>query len=225
MQSKRFAVSVVLGLCLAMPALPACADDALPPGCAVSGTNIAQPGGKGDVTIICNSISEAFGNQLADVINRIALKRLDPQAVIIKLDEVGQLPEEGAARVIDENQRQRIIKSLLGKPPQTVAITAHPTVSDAADYALGVATALSQVGWGIEGQQIRRMAPKQLDVVTGAAIIVKSTDSPPPKAIQLRTALGAANIVVPFVSDPTMAPDAAMLWVGRRQDVNPDQPK
>jgi hypothetical protein len=225
MQSKRFAVSVVLGLCLVLAALPARADDPAPPGCAVTGTNIPQPGGKGDVTIICNSISEAFGNQLADIASRIAANRLDPQAVIIKLDEVGQLPEGGAARTVDDSQKQRIIKSLLGKPPQTVAITAHPIVPDAADYALGVASALSQVGWGIEGQQIRRMAPKLLDATIGTAIIVKSTDSPPPKAIQLRTALNAANIVVPFVSDPSMAPDAAMFWVGRRQDANPDQPK
>jgi hypothetical protein len=224
MQSKRLGVSVVLGLGLAVPALPARADDTPPPGCAVSSATMAA-NGKGDVVITCTGISEAFGNQLADIANRVALKRLDPQAVIIKLDEVGQLPDEGAARVVDETQKQRIIKSLLGKPPQTVAITAHPTVTDAADYALGIATALSQVGWTIEGQQIKRMAPKQLDVVTGTAIIVKNTDSPPPKAVQLRNALGAANIVVPLVSDPTMAPDAAMLWVGRRQDANPDQPK
>jgi hypothetical protein len=36
----------------------------------------------------------------------------------------------------------------------------------------------------------------------------------------------AANIAAPLAADPTMAPDAALLWIGRRPAFNPaEQPK
>jgi len=72
------------------------------------------------------------------------------------------------------------------------------------------------VGWQIEGNQIRRAAPKSLEGIAGVAIVVRSGDSLPPKALQLRNALTAANIGAQLVSDPGLPADGAMLWIGRR---------
>ncbi len=145
--------------------------------------------------------------------------------VLSKLSEVDRIPEEGVARTVDEAQRQRIIQSLAGKPPGQIAIVAHPVVTDSAEYARGMATTLLQVGWQIEGQQIRRAAPKQLDEVPGVAIVVRDRSAPPPQAVLLRSALAAGNITAGLVSDPGMAPAAALLWIGRRPELVPDQPK
>src|SRR5437016_2076563 len=105
----RFAV--LFALSLALPLAAAWADD--PPGCAVGSTNfLAQDKGeaKGDVTINCSGLTESFGNQLAEVLNRILRERLDPQTVLAKLSEVDRVPEEGVARTVSEDQRHVILQ-------------------------------------------------------------------------------------------------------------------
>lgn len=214
----------LIAVCAAVWTSPAPAQDP-PPSCAVSATNMG-PEGKGDVSIGCTNISEALGSQLADIVNRIAQNRLDPQVVIAKLEEVGRLPDQNGPRTIADDQRQNIVKSLAGKAPQQVAIIAHPSVADAVDYARGFATALLQVGWQIEGQQIRRAAPKPLDATPGVAIFVRNPAAPPAKATQLRAALLAGNIAAPLLADPAIPAEGALLWIGRRPDSTPaEQPK
>jgi len=217
---QRFALA--LGLAFAVSVLPAHADDQ-PVGCSVSGTNILQDTNKGEVSIDCTGLSEAFGRQFADILNRILQDRLDPQVVLMKLDEVDRLPEEGAARTVDDTQRQQILKYLNGKPAGQIAIIAHPQVDDAIELAKAVATPLLMVGWQIEGQQIRRAAPKALDPVQGIAVVVRDKNAAPQAARQLKAALASARITVPLVSDPEMRPDATVLWVGRRFDALPDE--
>jgi len=107
-----------------------------------------------------NTLSEAFGKQLTEILTRILKNRLDPQMVLAKLEEVDQVPPEGVARTVDENQRHLIIQSLIGKPVEQIAITAHLMVEDSAEYAKALATPLMMVGWQIEGNQVRRAAPK-----------------------------------------------------------------
>jgi hypothetical protein len=71
-------------------------------------------------------------------------------------------------------------------------------------------------GWQIEGHQIRRAAPKTLDPVSGLAVVVRDRDAPPQKAVRLRAALTAAHVNAPLVSDPSLAAEATVLWIGKR---------
>jgi len=212
MLMMRFVIA--LGLFWVVSASPARAEDAAA-GCTVTDVNMVTPD-QGTVAIGCSGLSEAFGRQFADILTRILKNRLDPQMVIAKLDEVDRVPEEGVARTVDDNQRQLIIQSLFGKPAGQIAITAHPVVVDSAEFATAIGTPLLQVGWQIEGQQIRRAAPKSLEPVPGLAIVVRDKGAAPPQALLLKAALSAAHITAALVADPSVAPEATLLWVGRR---------
>src|ERR1700704_3974289 len=209
---KRLVVALLFGL-LALP-VAARADE--PVGCALTSAPLmAQP--EGSVLIACmGGITEAFGGQLADVMTRILQSRLDLQAVMAKLDDVESIPDEGVARTVSDAQRHAILQALSGKQGEQIAITVHPLVDDSAEFGKAIATPLIMVGWQIEGNQIRRSAPKALEPITGLAIVVRSRDALPPKAQQLKTALSAARIGAQLVSDPALSADAAMLWIGRR---------
>src|SRR6266851_3464811 len=219
MPMMRFAIA--LGLFWVVSVSPAYAEDAA--GCTVTDVNMVTPD-QGTVTIGCSGLNEAFGRQFAEILTRILKNRLDPQMVIVKLDEVDRVPEEGVARTVDDNQRQVIIQSLFGKPAGQIAITAHPVVADSAEFATSIATPLLQVGWQIEGQQIRRAAPKSLEPVPGLAIVVRDKGAAPPQALQLKAALSAAHITAALVADPSLAPDATLLWVGRRPAFTSTEP-
>lgn len=208
---------IALSLFLVALAGTAHAQTAPTAACTVSNVNIVSQD-LGDVTITCSGLSEVFGRQLADILTHILQDRLDPQMVMAKLDEVDQVPEEGVARTVNENQRQLIIKSLSGKPSGQIAITAHPEVSDSAEFATAIATSLLQAGWVIEGQQIRRAAPPSLDPVPGLAIVVRDKNAPPRPALLVKAALNAAHITAALVADPTLASGTVLIWVGRRPE-------
>src|SRR5713101_539853 len=192
MSMMRSAIAV--SLFWVVSAGPAYAEDAAA-GCTVTDVNMVTPD-QGTVAIGCSGLSEAFGRQFADILTRILKNRLDPQMVIVKLDEVDRVPEEGVARTVDDN----------------------------AEFATSIATPLLQVGWQIEGQQIRRAAPKSLEPVPGLAIVVRDKGAAPPQALQLKAALNAAHITAPLVADPSLAPDATLLWVGRRPAFTSTEP-
>lgn len=208
---KRMLLPIALGLFVFSPA--AYADDS---GCGLtSAPLLAQPAGS--VLIACvGGINDDFGNQLVDVLNKIVRDRLDPQAVLAKLEEIDGIPAEGAARSVSDRQRQAIIQSLAGKEAEQIAITAHPSVDDSAGYGKDIAAPLVMAGWQIEGHQIRRAAPKALEPVTGVAIVVRDRDAPPQKAARLKASLSAAHIAAALVSDPSLAPEATILWIGKR---------
>src|SRR4029077_2848735 len=103
--------AIVFGLFWVVSAGTASAQDALPVGCSVTAVNMVTQD-QGTVTIDCSGLSEAFGKDFATIMTRILKDRLDPQMVMLKLDEVDRVPEEGVARTVDENQRQLIIQSL-----------------------------------------------------------------------------------------------------------------
>lgn len=212
---KRLSIAIGLGLLLLAPGA-ARADDPPPPAnCAVS----AQPLFGGDpnaVTIACSGVSEAFANQLAELMTRILHDRLDPQMVNAKLDEVERVPDDGVARALDETQRQAILQKLVGKEAEQIAVVAHPAVDDSAGYGKDLATPLLMAGWQIEGRQIRRAVSKTLEPVQGVAVVVRDQNAPPQKAVRLKAALSAAHVTAPLVSDPQMAADATMLWIGKR---------
>jgi hypothetical protein len=213
--------AIALGLFAVVPAGTAHAQTAA--ACPVTNVNIGSQD-LGDVTITCSGLSEAFGRQLADILTHILQDRLDPQTVIAKLDEADQVPQEGIARTVDENQRQLIIKSLSGKPTGQIAITAHPEVSDSAGFAKAIATSLLQAGWEIEGQQVRRAAPPSLDPVPGLAVVVRDKNAPPRPALLVKAALNAACITAALVADPTLASGTVLIWVGRRPEFAPTAP-
>ena len=77
--------AIVLSLLWAVSASPARADDA--GGCTVTTVSMVSPD-QGTVSIDCTGLSEASGRQLADILTRILKNRLDPQMVLVKLDEV-----------------------------------------------------------------------------------------------------------------------------------------
>jgi hypothetical protein len=149
-------------------------------------------------------------------LTRVLQNRLDPQAVMAKLEQMQPGQEEGVGRTVSDVQRQAIVQALAGKQAEQIAIVVHPLVDDSAEYGKSIATALIMVGWQVEGNQIRRAAPKAIEGITGVAIIVRSKDAPPPKAQQLKNALTAANIGAQLIADPGVAADGAMLWIGRR---------
>jgi hypothetical protein len=222
---KRLSIAIGLGLVLLAPR-PARADDPpAPANCALS----AQPlfgGDQNTVTIACSGVSEAFANQLAELMTRILRDRLDPQMVNAKLDEVERAPEDGVARTLDEAQRHAIVQTLAGKEAEQIAVVAHPAVEDSAAYAKELATPLLMVGWQIEGHQIRRAVSKTLEPVHGVALVVRDKSAPPQKAQRLKAALAAARVNAPFASDPSLAAEATMLWIGKRPVfVQADAPK
>ena len=209
---KRMLLPLALGLFSFSSS--AYADD--PAGCGLtSAPLLAQP--DGSVLIGCiGGINDAFGSQLVDVLNKIVRDRLDPRAVLAKLEEIEGVPDDGVARSVSDSQQQAIVQSLAGKQAEQIAITVHPSVEDSAGYAKDIAAPLLMAGWQIEGHQIRRAAPKVLEPVTGVAVVVRDRNAPPQKAVRLKAALSAAHIAALFVSDPSLAPEAAMLWIGKR---------
>jgi hypothetical protein len=212
---KRLFIATGLGLFLLAPTA-ARADDPPPQAsCAIAPQPMfgADPNG---VLIACTGVDEAAGNQLADLMTRIMRDRLDPQTVNAKLDEVERVPDDGVPRTLTDAQRQSIIRALSGREAEQITITAHPTVEDSAGYGKDLATPLLMAGWQIEGHQIRRAAPKTLDPVSGLAVVVRDRDAPPQKAVRLRAALTAAHVNAPLVSDPSLAVEATVLWIGKR---------
>src|SRR5205085_172561 len=103
--------------------------------------------------------------------------------------------------------------------PIGCALTSAPLMAQpegSAEYAKGIATPLTMVGWQIEGNQIRRAAPKALENLAGVAIIVRNIASAPPKALQLKKALAAGSIGAQLVADASVPEGGAMIWIGRR---------
>jgi hypothetical protein len=209
---KRLVVATFVTLLALSPA--ARAEDPL--GCALTSAPLmAQP--DGSVLIGCTGgVTEPFGDQLALVLTKILQNRMDPQAVLAKLDDIDSVPDEGVARTVNDAQRHAIIEALHGKENGQVAIVAHPLVEDSAEFAKGIATPLTMVGWQIEGNQIRRAAPKALENITGVAIIVRNIAAAPPKALQLKKALAAGSIGAQLVADASVPEGGAMIWIGRR---------
>jgi hypothetical protein len=209
---KRLVVATFVTLLAMSPV--ARADDPL--GCALTSAPLmAQP--DGSILIGCTGgVTEPFGDQLVLVLNKILQNRMDPQAVLAKLDDIDSVPDEGVARTVNDAQRHAIIEALHGKENGQVAIVAHPLVEDSAEFAKGIATPLTMVGWQIEGNQIRRAAPKALENITGVAIIVRNIAAAPPKALQLKKALAAGSIGAQLVADATVPEGGAMIWIGRR---------
>jgi hypothetical protein len=209
---NRFVLAFAAGSIVSSGAL---AQNPPQPFCNVIGTNPLTQN-ESDVTIACAGMPEALAGPLTAVLTRILQERLDPQQVLAKLGEVAALPVEGSARTVTDDQRQAIVKSLQGKPAAEVAMIAHPLVDDTAELAQAVATPLVMVGWQLQGNQIRRAAPRLLDPVPGIAIVVRDAGKLPPKAEQLKAALIAGRLGPTLLSDPGMAPDAVLLWIGRR---------
>ena len=211
------------GAVLILSASGALAQNAPQPFCNVIGTNPLTQN-EADVTIACSGMPEALAGPLTAVLTRILQQRLDPQQVLEKLNEVAALPAEGA-RMVTDDQRQAIMRSLHGKPAAEVAMMAHPLVPDSADLAQGLATPLVMVGWQLQGNQIRRAAPRHLDPVAGIALVVRDPGKLPPKAEQLKAALIAGRLGPNVVADPAMPADAVLLWIGRRPGTAPEPPK
>jgi len=173
--------------------------------------------GAGTVMISCVGVTEQFGSQLAGILTYVLQRRLDPEIVIAKLDEVDGVPDENVARSLTTDQGQKIVESLVANgKPATVAITADPNEPDAGNYALAIATRLGMAGWQIAGSQINRTVPAGLDEIHGVVLVVHDEKKPPEMADELKKAMAAAKIFVPIISRDNIAPDTAMLWVGKR---------
>lgn len=225
---KRFALA--LPLLAAVALLPGPGSAQSPPG-AIPGlaqhdeTQRCTSSFDGDApSIACSGVSEGLGRQLAEVLSRIVADRLDPRLVMLKLSEIESVPADGVARGLSDDQRHIIVSSLIGKESQQIAIIAHPQVADSADYARSLATPLLMVGWQVEGNQVRRIAPKNLEDVYGVALVVRDPNTPPEKAVRLKGALTAAKIPTPLVADPTFAGDATLLWIGKRPNFGEVKP-
>jgi hypothetical protein len=184
----------------------------------VSGALISQ--GQGQVMINCVGVTEEFGGQLAGILTYVLQHRLDPELVVAKLDEIEGAPIDDAPRALSAGQSQTLVQSLVGKPTGQIAIVANPAAKDGGDYALAIATKLQMAGWQIAGSQIRRVVPPGLEEIHGLVLVVHDEKSPPDMALRLKQAMGSAKIFLPIISDPTLASDAALLWIGKRPELS-----
>jgi hypothetical protein len=212
---------VLLGALVLLSSPAARADDAPSnaKGCGlVSGALISQD--QGQVMINCVGVTPEFGGQLAGILTYVLQNRLDPEIVVAKLNEIEGVPEGDAPRSLSIDQGQAIVESLVGKPA-TVAITADPGGTDSADYALAIATRLGMAGWQIEGNQIRRTVPPGFDDIHGLVLVVNDEKKPPAAALTLKKAMAAGKIYLPIISDPKLAANASLLWVGKRPALTP----
>jgi hypothetical protein len=188
-------------------------------GCGLaSGALVSQD--QGQVTINCVGVTEEYGAQLAGILTYVLQRRLDPELVIAKLDEVEGVPPGDTPRNLTVTQGQAIVQGLIGMKPATIKIVADPDGPEPGDYALAIATRLGMAGWQIEGNQITRSVPAGLEDIHGIVLVVHDEKAPPEKAIDFKKALGAAKIFLPVISRPVLAPDAVMLWVGKRPTLN-----
>ncbi|HXC29609.1 MAG TPA: hypothetical protein VNV38_16745 [Stellaceae bacterium] len=208
---------------LAMLPASAFADDANAPqgrGCGMADSALINQG-SGTVMISCVGVSAEFGSQLAGILTYVLQRRLDPEIVIAKLDEVSGVPDANVARNLTTEQGQAIVQSLMtsGKPA-TIAINADPGEPDAANYALAIATRLGMAGWQIAGSQINRAVPAGLEDIHGVVLVVHDEKKPPAMADELKKAMAAAKVFVPIISRDSVGPDEAMLWVGKRAQLN-----
>src|SRR5882672_663904 len=116
-------VAGFLAVAAATPAAQADDSNSLQVGCGLANGLMATQD-QGTVTILCDGVSEAGGMQLSDILNRILLHRLDPQSVLVKLEEIVSIPEDGVARTLDDKQRHTIVEQLVGKQAEQIAIVA-----------------------------------------------------------------------------------------------------
>lgn len=192
---------------------------AQPQGCGlVANALVAQ--GDGHVMIDCAGVDAEFAKQLAGILTYVVQRRLDPEIVIAKLDEIEGAPPNDEPRNLTADQGQALVQTLAAGKPATISISADPGGSEPGGYALAIATRLGMAGWQIEGSQIRRAVPPGLEAIHGLVLVVKDEKAPPEKAVALKKAMAAAKIFVPIIAKPDMATGAALLWVGKRPVLN-----
>jgi hypothetical protein len=213
-------IPALLSALLLVPAA-AWAEGAAPgdQGCGlVSGALVSQ--GQGQVMINCVGVTEEYGGQLAGILTYVLQRRLDPELVIAKLDEVEGVPAGDTPRDLTADQGQALVQSLIGGKPAMIAVTADPDGPEPGDYALAIATRLGMAGWQIQGSQISRTVPPGLQDIHGVVLVVRDEKKPPEMALQLKKAMASAKIFLPIISRPDIAADAAMLWIGKRPTLN-----
>ena len=223
--------SLIPALLSALVLLPgaAWADDAKPAapagapqeqGCGMAdGAFVNQDGGM--VTINCVGVSAQFGSQLAGILTYVLQRRLDPEIVIAKLDEINGVPADNAPRNLTTDQGQALVQSLMASgKPATIKVNADPDGAEPGNYALAIATRLGMAGWQIAGSQINRTVPPGLEDIHGIVLVVHDEKKPPEMAVELKKAMAAAKIFLPVISSDDVAPDAAMLWIGKRPTLN-----
>ena len=214
-------IPAMLGALVLMPTA-ALADDAAAQqeqGCGLV-VNALISQGDGHVMLDCAGVTEEYGKQLAGILTYVLQRRLDPELVIAKLDEVEGVPPGDAPRTLTADQGQALVRSLVAGKPAVITVSADSEGQEAGNYALSIATRLGMAGWQIEGNQISRNVPKGLDDIHGMVLVVKDEKNPPEKAVQLKKSMAAAKIFVPIISRPDIAADAALLWVGKRPTLN-----
>jgi hypothetical protein len=221
-------IPALLGTLVLLP-LTALADDAKPDaqastqqgqGCGMADSAFVNQD-SGTVTINCVGVSAQFGGQLAGILTYVLQRRLDPEIVIAKLDEINGVPADNTPRNLTTDQGQALVQSLMaGGKPATIAVTAAPDEADAGNYALAIATRLGMAGWQIASSQISRTVPPGLDDIRGLVLVVHDEKNPPAMAVELKKAMAAAKIFVPIISRDDVAPGAAMLWIGKRPTFN-----
>jgi hypothetical protein len=210
----------ILGALLLAPATVRADDAPAAKGCGLASGIMNGPG---QVMINCVGVSEEFAGQLAGILTYVLQRRLDPEVVIAKLDEIQGMPVNGEARTVSAEQGQTIVNALAGQPAAQIKIVASPAGKDAGDYALAIATKLQTAGWQIAGGQIPRVAPPGIGEINGIALVVRDEKAPPDMALRLKQAFAAAKIFLPIVSDGTMAADTALLWIGKQPELSATQ--
>ena len=187
-------IPILLGALALLPAA-AQADDATPnaqaqhpagqQGCGLaSGALVSQ--GQGEVTINCVGVTEEFGGQLAGILTYVLQRRLDPEIVIAKLDEIKGVPRRQYAAQSDRDQGQAIVQSLSGGKPATITVVADPDGTGCRQLCAGDRDAARHGRLADRRQPDQPHRPAGLEDIRGLVLVVHDEKAPPAKAVELK---------------------------------------
>src|SRR5580692_5565500 len=93
--------------------------------------------GDGHTMLDCVGVDAEYAKQLAGILTYVLQRRLDPEIVIAKLDEIEGAPANDGPRNLSADQGQALVQSLMaaGKPA-IISVSADSDGSEAGDYAL-----------------------------------------------------------------------------------------
>jgi hypothetical protein len=120
------------------------------------------------------------------------------------------------ARALSETEATVLRNAISKYPPQTISITSYLSSDDAHNFGIEIGNQILRGGWAVRGNAVNMAVATQFDSVRGLVILVKDKSSPPPKALQLQSALAEANFPVPILDGDSNDGEAVLLWIGAR---------
>lgn len=172
--------------------------------------------GNNNQVFTCQGFDEKTTKQILAIVNRIAVKQLDPALVMQKLDEIqkslSDIKETNAQRHITAEQRARIVPLLKAAGPQELFFVCSPD-PESQIYFRDIIQMFREAEWKFVAH------PPNWGTVElyspGVQILVAELDKDVPHtAIDLQAALKAGGIDAPSLRFIMMTPQKFGLYVG-----------